>query len=270
MEFLSIFQYDFMIRAFTAGIVTGIIAPIIGMFLVTRRYSFMADTLAHVSLAGVAIGFLTGLQPIVTAAGASVIAALSVEHLRSSRRVLGESALAMFLSGGLALAAVLLSLSQGLNVNLGSVLFGSIATVNTDDLWLIGALGAVVLCAVTFLYKELVAVSLDEELAATGGLPVDTVNRIFVVLAAVTVSISMRIVGILLIGALMVIPVLAAMQFEKGFRKTLFIAIGVSLLSVVSGLFVSYAFDISSGGTIVLIAMALFCMASLKKKFFGS
>jgi len=263
MDLFSIFQYDFMIRAFAAGIITAIIAPMIGVFLVTRRYSFMADTLAHVSLAGVAIGTLTGLQPILTAMVASALTALSVEQLRSRRKVLGESALAIFLSGGLALAAVLLSAANGLNVNLSSVLFGSIATVNGSDLLIISVLGALVLGTILFLYKELVSISFDEELAATSGLRVQLINRIFVVLAAVTVSLSMRIVGILLIGALMVIPVIAAMQLEKSFRSTLIIAICLSVFSTVAGLYTSYYLGLSSGGTIVLFAIAAFLLASL-------
>lgn len=265
MTLLAIFHYDFMIRAFIAGIITATIAPMIGVFLVTRRYSFMADTLAHVSLAGVAVGFLTGIQPILTAMIASALTALSVEHLRSNRKVLGESALALFLSGGLALAAVLLSAAQGLNVNLGSVLFGSIATVNHSDLLIISLLGALVIFTVIFLYKELVSISFDEELAATSGLPVVFINRIFVVLAAVTVSLSMRIVGVLLIGALMVIPVIAAMQFEQSFKRTMIIAVGISLFSTITGLYASYYLGYASGGTIVLIAITIFLLSSLWK-----
>jgi zinc transport system permease protein len=265
LSLLSIFEYDFMLRAFTAGIITAVIAPMVGIFLVTRRYSFMADTLAHVSLAGVAVGFLTGLQPIVTAMVASALTALSVEHLRSNKRVLGESALALFLSGGLALAAVLLSAAKGISVNLGSILFGSIATVNDSDIMIIAGLGVLVIFTVVVLYKELVDISFDEELAATGGLSTRLINQIFVVLAAVTVSLSMRIVGVLLIGALMIIPVLAAMQFEKSFRRTLFIAIAVSLFSVIAGLFVAYYAGLSSGGTIVLISIAVFLLASMRK-----
>ncbi len=263
MEFLSVFQYDFMIRAFAAGIVTAVIAPMMGVFLVTRRYSFMADTLAHVSLAGVAVGFLAGIQPIITAIIASVLTALSVEKLRSKRKVLGESSLALFLSGGLALAAVLLSVSKGRNINIGSVLFGSIATVDTSDVLIISTLGIVVFASVILLYKELAAVSFDEELAEASGIPVVRINRYFIVLAAVTVALSMRIVGVLLIGALMVIPSIAAMQLARSFRQTLIFAVGISLFSVISGLYLSYYLDLSSGGTIVLVAIAVFlvCMA---------
>lgn len=266
---LSIFQYEFMVLAFIAGIVTAVVAPTMGMFLVTRRYSFMADTLAHVSLAGVAIGFLTGTQPIVTAMVVASLAAIWVETIRGKKRVLGESALSMFLSGGLALAAVLLSASQGLNVNLHSVLFGSIATVNRSDVYIIGILGTAVLATIVFLWKELTCIAYDEELAETGGVQTTMINYIFVILTAVTVSVAMRIVGILLIGALMVIPVTAAMQFDRSFKTTLWIAFCLSLLAVIVGLFIAYYVGFSSGGTIVLLSMCLFFFASLKKKFFG-
>lgn len=264
MDFLSIFHYTFMIRAFVAGIITAVIAPMIGIFLVTRRYSYMADTLSHVSLAGVAIGYLTGMQPIIMAMIVSAATALSVDHIRTKRKVFGDSALILFLSGGLAVAAILLSVSHGLNVDLSSVLFGSITTVNASDIFIIAALGVLVIATILLLYKELVSISFNEELATAAGLRVPLINRILVILAAVTVSLSMRIVGILLIGALMVIPVIAAMQFGRSFRVTLIIAVIISLFSVLSGLFVSYYLGLSSGGTIVLITILIFLAASLK------
>lgn len=262
----EIFQYEFMVLAFIAGLVTAVIAPTIGMFLVARRYSFMADTLAHVSLAGVVIGLMTETQPIVTAIVASAITAVWVEELRRRKRALSDSALSMFLSGGLALAAVLLSLAEGLNVNLHSVLFGSIATVNREDILIISVLGVIVIGTMAVLYRELTCIAFDEELAETGGIRVRLINRIFVILAAVTVSVSMRITGILLIGALMVIPVIAATQFERNFRTTLVLSILIALLSVVAGLIIAYYAGLSSGGSIVLFVMGIFFMSALQRK----
>lgn len=267
---LSIFQYEFMILAFIAGIITAIIAPTMGVFLVMRRYSFMADTLAHVSLAGVAIGFLTGTQPILSAMAVSALTAIWVEELRRKKRALSESALSMFLSGGLALAAILLSASQGLNINLHSVLFGSIATVNRTDIWIILSLSIVVIFAIILFYKELTCIAFDEELAEIGGVHTRLINHIFVILTAITVTICMRIVGILLIGALIVIPVTTAMLFSRSFRGTLWSAIGLSLLSVIAGLFIAYYVGFSSGGTIVLLSMLFFFIATLKNKISGN
>ena len=255
---LDIFQYDFMVRAFEAGIAIGIAAPLVGMFLVVRRYSLMADTLAHVSLAGVATGLLLAINPIFSAIGLSLVAASGIESLRNSKRIFGESVLALFLSGSLAIAVVILSIAKGFNANLFSYLFGSISTVSPADLWITGVLAVVVFLDVFLLYKELFFVSFDEELAAASGLPVRRLNLAMVMLAALTVSLSIRIVGVLLIGALMVIPVISAMQYGKGFRTTLILSVIFSLISVVVGLFASYYLDLASGGAIVLVALVIF------------
>lgn len=255
---LEMFAYGFMIRAFTAGIIISIIAPLIGIFLVVRRYSLLADTLAHVSLAGVGVGLLTRNNPAVAAIVLSVASAVGIERLRGTRRMFGESVLALFLWGGLAAAVVIISLAKGFSVNLFSVLFGSITTVSQSDLKLIGILGAAILLLVVTCYRRLFFVSFDEELAEVSGIDARKFNLILVLAAAVIVSLSMRIVGVLLIGALMVIPVLTAMQFDRSFRQTLFIAMGVSMTSVMAGLILSYYLDLASGGTIVLTALTLF------------
>lgn len=263
---IEIFQYDFMIRAFEAGMAIGVIAPLIGMFLVVRRYSLMADTLAHVSLAGVATGLLLGINPIFSAIGLSLVASVGIESLRNSRKIFGESVLALFLSGSLAVAVIILSLAKGFNANLFSYLFGSISTVSPLDLWVTLALAITVFLTVCFLYKELFFVSFDSELARANGLPVKRLNLIIVMLAAVAVSLSIRIVGVLLIGALMVIPVISAMQYGKGFRTTLLLSVAFSLISVFLGLFISYYLGLASGGTIVVVALGIFLLSLLVKR----
>ncbi len=255
-----------MVRSFEAGIAIGIIAPLIGMFLVVRRYSLMADTLAHVSLAGVAVGLFLGINPVLSAIVLSVTAAFGIEGLRNSRRIFGESILALFLSGSLAVAVIILSLAKGFNASLFSYLFGSISTVSPTDLYMTLALAVVVFFTVLLLYKELFFVSFDAELAEASGLPVKRLNLVIVVLAAVAVAISIRIVGVLLIGALMVIPVISAMQYSKGFRTTLFLAVAFSLISVIVGLFASYYYDLASGGAIVLVALLLFFISLIVTK----
>lgn len=257
-DMLEIFQYDFMIRAFVAGIIIAIIAPLIGMFLVVRRYSLMADTLAHVSLMGVAIGLLSNIHPPLMALAVSAVAALGIERLRQTGRLFGESVLAIFLSGGLAIAVVLMSFAHGVNANLLSYLFGSITTVSLRDLITIGGIGIAVLATVVLLYKEFFFVSFNEELAEANGLNTRLLNNILVVLAAITVALAIRLIGVLLIGALMVIPVVTAMQYGYGFLKTLMLAIAFGITSVVIGLFLSFYLDLTSGGTIVVIALLLF------------
>ena len=258
---LDIFQYSFMVRAFEAGIAIAVIAPLIGMFLVVRRYSLLADTLAHTSLAGVAIGLLFRINPVLSAIILSVVASLGIEQLRASRRVFSESVLALFLSGSLALAVVILSLAKGFNASLFGYLFGSISTVSQTDVWIIVALAVMVFLNVVLLYKELFFVSFDEELAQASGLPVRRLNFTIVLLAAITVALSIRIVGVLLIGALMVIPVISAAQYRSGFRATLILSVIFSLLSVLIGLFTSYYFNLASGGAIVLVALVIFLLS---------
>lgn len=255
-----------MVRALVAGVAIGIIAPLIGIFLVVRRYSLMADTLAHVSLAGVAIGLLTGINPYFTAIGSSVLAALGIERLRSSRKLYGESVLALFLTGSLAIATLLLSLARGFTVNLFSYLFGSITTVTHLDLAFVAGLAMLIGLTVFILYKELFFVSFDEELAQTNGLPVKVLNGLLIVLAALAVSLAIRIVGVLLIGALMVIPVITAIQYKHSFRATLWLSVLFSLLSVVSGLIISYYLDLASGGTIIVIALIIFVISLFTTK----
>lgn len=263
---LEIFQFDFMIRAFIAGITISIVAPLIGMFLVVRRYSLMADTLAHVSLLGVAVGLLTNIPPFLTSLISSVIAAFGIERLRESKKLFGESILALFLSGSLAIAVLLISLARGFNVNLFSYLFGSISTVSIVDLYFIIGLGALVIIVIFTLYKEFFLVSLDEELALSGGLPARLINLILVILAAVSVSIAIRVVGVLLVGALMVIPVITAMQYAKSFRITMVLSVVFSFFSVIIGLFSSYYLDLASGGTIVVVALLFFIVSLLFQK----
>lgn len=250
-----------MIRAFAVGLAIAIVAPVIGIFLVVRRYSLMADTLAHVSLAGVAIGLLLGLNPVFTAIGASIIASLGIERLRTTKRILGESVLALFLSGSLAIAVILLSLAQGFNMNLFSYLFGSISVVSLLDLYLTLGLAIGLVLVVTFLYKEFFFISFDTDLARASGVRTKGLALILTALAAITVSLSIRVVGVLLIGALMVIPVISAMQFGRGFRTTMFLSVIFSVTSVISGLFLSFYWNIASGGAIVIVALSIFLLS---------
>ncbi len=257
------FQYGFLLRALVAGIAVACVAPVVGMFLVTRRYAFMADTLAHVSFAGIAAGMLLGLSPIPSAMVTSIVAAVCVDQLRSRGKASGESALALFLSGGLAVASVLLSLQRGGGANLQALLFGSIVTVTWYDAALIAGSGAVVLAIIILLYRPLLAVAFDEDLARAAGVPVGMLTSLLVVLAAVTVSLAMRVVGVLLVSALMVIPVLSAMQLRASFLRTTFVAVGLALTALLGGLAASVAWGTATGGSIVLVSILLFVLCAV-------
>ena len=263
---LSLFHYSFIIRGLEAGLIVALIAPLIGIFLVLRRYSLIADTLSHVSFAGVALGLLLGVNPILTALGAATLSSVAIERLRISKKVYGESALSLFLSGSLALAIVIISAGHGLNVNILNYLFGSLVTVQQNDVVNIGILGTIVLITVLALYKELMFISFDEEAAKVSGLPTQALNMVFIILAALTVALAIPIIGILLISALIVIPVLTGLQFRKSFRTTLLIAEVVSLLSVVCGIIVSFYLNLSTGGTIVLLTLTFFLLSVLWNK----
>ncbi|NTU72879.1 metal ABC transporter permease [Candidatus Roizmanbacteria bacterium] len=261
MLLLEPFQYDFMIRAFSAGLIIGVIAPLVGIFLVVRRYSLMADTLSHISLLGVAIGVIFKVFPYLSAILLSTIAAVGIEKLRTTRKIFGESVLSLFLSGSLALAIVIISLFPGTNINIYSYLFGSITTVTQEEIVVIFGFGVTIVLAVFIFFKELFFISFDEELARVNGLPVTLLNFGLVILAALTVSVAMRAVGILLIGALMVIPVVTAFQYARSFTQAVIVSVFFSLISVVMGLYLSYYYNVASGGMIVLIALAIFVLS---------
>ncbi len=256
-------QHAFMQRALLAGVIVAVVCPLIGVFLVLRRLSLIADTLAHVALAGIAVGLFAGLHPIVSALVVAVAGGVGIETLRARGRLFGDAALAVFLSGGLAVAIVLIGLARGFTVDLFGYLFGSITTVTELDLWVVASLGVVVGAVVLALRKELFAITFDEETARTSGLPVRSLNLLFAVLTALVVVLAMRIVGILLVGALLVLPTLAAMQVASSFRSTLAGAVVFALAAVLLGLVAAFYLDVAAGGAIVLVALALFGAAAL-------
>jgi zinc transport system permease protein len=250
---MSILDADFMRLAFATGAVVGLLAPAVGFFLVQRRMSLIGDGIGHAAFAGVAAGYLLGVSPVATA----VAAAVGIEWLRSRGGTAGDQALALVFYTGIAAGVVLVSAAGALNANLFAFLFGSILTVTKSDLALVASLGVAGLALVVILYRGLVAVSLDPEGARVSGLPVAFLNVVLAGLAGVTIAVSMRVVGILLIAALMVLPVIAAGRIAWSIRSTFVLAMGIGLLSVLAGLTVSYYADLAPGGAIVLLAAAV-------------
>ena len=258
---VEMFQFGFMVRAFIAGGIIGVICPLLGTFLVLRRLSLIADTLAHVALAGVAIGLLLNRFPIVFAVVISSVAAIIIERLRASNRMAGDSALALLLYTALATMVVLIGLGNGFSVELFGYLFGSIVTVGEAELWAIGALGVAALLVGWLLYSELVQSTFDPDMARVSGVNVGLVNLALAVLTGVTVTLSMRVVGALLVGALIVFPVLASLQIARSFRTMLLVSAAIGVVSVFTGLTISYYQDIAAGGAIVMTALALLTAA---------
>lgn len=259
---MAIFELEFMVRAFIAGGIIGLAAPALGTFLVLRRLSLIADTLAHVAIAGAAIGLMLGTAPTAVAVITSVLAAVLLERLRSTNKLSGDSAMALVLYTALALALVFISLGDGLSVNLFGLLFGSIVTIGAADVWAAAGLGLAVLLLVWLRYEDLVQSTFDPDLAKVSGVPVQRINLALAILTGVMVTLSMRIVGGLLVGALITFPVLASLYLRRGFRATLAVACGVGLASVLMGLTFSYYQDIAASGAIVLIALGFLGIAA--------
>lgn len=263
MPVLEPFTYEFMQRAYLAGVAVAIICPLIGVFLVLRRLSLLADGLGHVTFAGLAAGFLLGIYPLFAALIAAMVGAIGIERIRTRGKIAGDAAIAMFYTAGLAIGVVLISRAGGFNVNIIGYLFGSIAAVATEDLIAVVTLVAIVVGLTMLFYKELLYLTFDEASARAAGLPAALVNTLLAALAAVTTVAAMRIVGLLLVSSLMVIPALTAIRLASSFRQTLLIAVATAQIAVLVGLTASFYLDTAPGGTIVLTALALFAVAAL-------
>ena len=254
---LELFSFEFMQRAFAAGILVAVICPLIGTFVVMRRLSMIGDTLSHASLAGIAAGMLGGFYPLAGALFFSIAAAIGIEKLRKRFSQYAELSISIVLSASIGLAVVLISLAKSFNADLMSYLFGSIIAVNMTDIYIILALSVIILVSVWLLYKEFFYMSFDEEGAELAGIPVSALNTYFTVLTAMTIVVSMRVVGMLLVSSLMVVPVACSLLVSKSFKNTIFLSVIYALISVIVGLFTSYYFDLAPGGTIVLTSVFL-------------
>ena len=256
---MDLFQYDFMVRALLGALVIGLAGPALGVYLVQRRLSLIGDGIGHVALTGVGVGLLLQQSPVITAVVVAAAGAVGVELIRERGRTSGDLALALLFYGGIAGGVVLVGLSDdSSNANLMQYLFGSLITTSPQDIVVIIALGAAVLVAMTVFRPALFAVCNDEEYAKVSGLPVRTLNLLMSVTTAVTVTIAMRTVGLLLVSALMVVPVAAAQQVTRGFQSTMALAMVIGLVSAGAGVAVSAEIDTAPGATTVIVALALF------------
>lgn len=256
LEFLN---PPFMQRALIAAVLVGITAPAIGIYLVQRRQALMGDGIGHVAMTGVGLGFLLSTNPVWMATLVAVAGSVVMELIRWYGRTRGDIALAMLFYGGMAGGVMLINLSDtGSNANLTSYLFGSLSTVSEEDVTAIVALAAFVVLVTVGLRRQLFAVSQDEEFARVSGLPVRVLNLLVAVTAAVTVTVAMRVVGLLLVSALMVVPVAAAQQIAKSFKVTFVLAVVIGTAVTLAGTVTSYYQDVPPGATIVLLAIAAF------------
>jgi zinc transport system permease protein len=258
---LEILEFGFMQRALIAGVAVAMTTSVIGLFLVLRRNSLFGDALSHVAFGGIAVGLVAGIYPLWTGLGLAIMGALGITKLRQSTKIPADATVAILLSSGLAMGILLVSASGGFTLDLFSFLFGSILLVSVNDTLAILAMAGVILSIIIVLYKKLVYITFDEEQARVSGLPIAHLNYLFVVLASVAAVVSMRLVGILLVSSLIVIPNVTALLFGKGFKKTALISVAVSVFSVITGIAVSYAFNLAPAGTIVMVQVAVFVAA---------
>ncbi len=254
---LEILSYGFMQKALLAGVAVAVACSFMGIFLVLRRYSLFGDGIAHVAFGGISVGLFLGVFPLWSAFVVSIIGGLGLQKLRSSTKISGDSAVAVVLVSGLAVGVILTSASGGFSVDLFSFLFGSILLVSTSDVILIAAISAGIVAVLFAFRRPFLHISFNEEHARISGLNVTLLNYLFVVLASVTVVTSMRLVGILLISALIVIPNITAMLFGMGFKRTVGISVSMSVFSAAFGIILSYYLDIAPSGTIVMITVAI-------------
>ena len=261
------FELGFMQNAFAAGFIVSILCPFIGLFIVLRRYSMIGDTLSHSSFAGVAIGLVAGTNPIITSFIFTSICAVVIEYLRSYYKKYAELVMSIVLTLSLGLAIILISSGKA-SAKVDSFLFGSILTVSRQDIYLIAIVGLICIVCLILLYNKLVYITFDEAGAKTAGINIKLINYIFTLLVAATISISIRVMGILVVSSIMVVPVATAMQLKKGFNKTLVFSLIFGMLDVMIGLILSYYINSAPGGTIALTSVIFLLLTLIFKNIF--
>lgn len=270
----SLFEYEFIQNAFIAGILIGIVAPLLGVFIVVRRQALIADALSHITLAGIAASLLLEkkwtvytFNPLYIGMAFSVIGSLFIERLRKVYKHYQELAIPIILSGGIGLGVIFISLADGFNTDLFNYLFGSVNAVSRSDMWTIVGITVVVIVIIYAIYKELFTLSFDEEHAVAAGVKTKLVNFVFIVMVALVIAASMRVVGILLVSSLMTLPVAASIRISTGFKQTILFSILFGEAAVIGGLFLSYYMNLAPGGTIVIISVILLLVTIFAQKW---
>ncbi|KAA9007505.1 metal ABC transporter permease [Paenibacillus spiritus] len=263
---LDILTSDFFRRALAGGLLIGITAPLIGVFLVLRRLSMIGDTLAHVTIAGVALGFLTGFYPLGAGLVFAVAASFAIEKLRKAYKSYAELSIAIIMSGGVALASLFFTLGKGYNADVMGYLFGSIYTLNSADLIVVGIVTVLVVAVIILFFKEFFLLSFEEDAASVSGLPVRMLNLLLTVMTALVISTAIKIVGSLLVSALLTIPVAISLLLARSFKKTVVLAVVVAEIAVIGGLVVAGVWNLAPGATIVLLLIALLIVTLIGKK----
>lgn len=263
MEFLELVNFQ---RALIGGIMIGFMAPFIGVFVVLRRLSLIGDTLAHVSIAGVALGVLINMYPLTLGVVFALFGALAIEKLRKTYHTYAELSIAIIMSGGIALASIFFTMGRGYNMDVNSFLFGSILTLKPGELWMIGVVAVLTIISLFIFLKELFVVTLDEDAASVAGLPLSFFNLLLTILTALVVSVSIKVVGALLVSALLTIPVACSLIVARSFKQTIWISVLYGEIAVIGGLIAAGLLDSAPGGTIVLLLIVMLLVSLAGKK----
>jgi zinc transport system permease protein len=268
MMIADFLQFDFLRNTFLTGLLIGLIGPLLGAFIVVRRLSLLADALSHVTLAGIAFGLFIEkkfsaaiITPFYGGMVFSVIGALFIEKLRSVYKAYQEIAIPIILSGGVGLSVIFISLANGFNTDLFNYLFGSVSAVSRQDFYTIAGITVFILLVVGLFYKELITLSFDEEHATVSGIHSKRIHLLFIFLTALVIAASIRIVGVLLVSALMTLPVAAAMRLAKGFKQMIILSVILGEAAVIGGLISGYYLSIPPGGTIVMLSIVILLFA---------
>ncbi|MCM3712864.1 metal ABC transporter permease [Halalkalibacter oceani] len=267
-------RYEFLQNALFTGMMIGLLAPMLGVFLMVRRLALIADALSHITLSGIAaslllgkhVAFFQGMNPLYMGMVFSVGGSLLIEQLRSVYKYYKEIAIPIILSAGIGLGVVFISLADGFNNDLFNYLFGSVIAVSRSDLWTISVITVIVLIVLLLFYKELFFLSFDEEQAVVAGLNRRLIHFIFIVMVALVIAASMRIVGILLVSSLITLPVAAAMRLAKGFKQMFIYSVIFGEIAVIGGLISAFQLDVAPGGMIVMIAVIILLVTIYAQK----
>ena len=270
----ALWNYEFLQNAFASGLIIGLIAPLLGVFIVVRRLSLIADALSHVTLAGIAgslylsqsVPLFAMLNPLYLGILSAVSGSVLIERLRRLYKHYEELAIPIIMSAGIGISAIFISLANGFSADLFGYLFGSVSAVSRQDLWIVVIIALIVILFLRFFYKELFVLSFDEEYARASGLPAKWIHILFMIVTALVIAASMRIVGILLVSSLMTLPVAASMRLAKGFKQAILLAVVFGETAVIIGLVTAFYLNIAPGGTIVVTSICILLIVIIGKK----
>jgi len=267
MDILNFLQYSFIQKAFLAGSFIAIICATLGVFLVLRKMSLIGDGLSHVSFGAIALGLFFGIYPFYIAVPVVMIASIFILKISEKAKIYGDSAIGIVSAVGIAGGVILASVSNGFNVDLFSYLFGNILAISNTEVILSIALSIIVLIVIYFFYWDLFSATFDEEYAKTTGIKTKHINTLLTLLTSVTVVLSVKMVGIMLVSALLVLPAVIALQIAKGFKMTMIISALFSFISVLFGITLSFFLDLPTGATIVLFNFVVFLIVLIYKSY---